>query len=135
MYSRLIRNVLLIISGPIVTCFFYIASERISEWNDAAPLVKMIVIMGVCTLLFAALSHYIIKDFKKGMVLSIVVAELGYISYAVISSITDPVNIEENVMWLGVLIFFLIQFTLPMAILIAYGTGRIIEDLRSLDYS
>jgi len=66
------------------------------------------------------------------MFASVVASEMLYI-VLLISTIflaQDERFRAEALMWLPVMITFMVPFTLPMALSVSYGTGRILRDIK-----
>jgi hypothetical protein len=83
-------------------------------------------VLGSLTVLLSLLCHTITKDYKKGMIISVSLSELLYLAALLVYMLVlDEKHKAENLMWLPVMIFFMIPFTLPMPLAISYGTGWI----------
>ncbi len=60
------------------------------------------------------------------MIISVSLSELLYLAALLVYMLVlDEKHKAENLMWLPVMIFFMIPFTLPMPLAISYGTGWI----------
>ena len=130
-FYRFFKNSVVIVLGPIITFFLYFANERPSDISDILPILKILLLMSIITLLFSIITHVLIENFKKGMIVSIIISELTYIVSLITFFWLDPINQAENIMWLPVAIVFLIPFSLPMAFSISYGCGKIIRDIKN----
>lgn len=121
------KNILLIVLGPLITLILYIGGEggKISQ-DNLAMLMRNIMLCATVTIIVSIIVHYLIKNFKKGMIISVILSEIIFVPLIIIFLlISNVTNRPKTEMWMPVIMIFLIINTLPMALLISYGTGKI----------
>lgn len=132
MIIKILKNILLILLGPALTFLLYFINERPPETSGYIAFAKIILIMGMATIIVSCLGHIIIKNFQKSMVVNIIVSEIVYVLGLIYIFLRDGTTFADYLMWLPVAVIFLILFSLPMGFLIAFGVGNILKDIRNI---
>lgn len=127
----IIKSLLLILLAPLAPVFIYYVNERDIPLSGIIQMTSISYVLGLITVLLSLLCHAFIKNYRKGMIISISISELLYLTVLLVYMLViDEKNKAENIMWLPVMIFFVIPFTLPMPLAISYGTGFIISKVQ-----
>jgi hypothetical protein len=129
------KNILIgltsIIGGPIITILLYLANERPENWSKILFLVKYILGVGLISVIICAIIYLKIFQFWRAFIITVIAIEVLYVvSLITALFVFDRPHIEETIMWLPVIVFFLVGFTIPMACLISYGTSRLLLGIR-----
>jgi len=116
----MITNILIILSGPIVS-FYIIMAGKNFRFNNSS--MKYVVLGTAIALAVSILAHYIVRNnSKKANILS-VIASVSIYALLTIATASGP----ETKMWLPVIFIFLPLFSLPIAISVSIGIGRIMQ--------
>lgn len=125
------KSLLLIVLAPIAPVVIYFLNELDIPLSGIIQMTLISYALGLITVLLSLLCHAFIKNNKKGMIISVSISELLYLTVLLVYMlIIDEKNKAENIMWLPVMIFFMIPFTLPMPLAISYGTGFIVSKIQ-----
>jgi hypothetical protein len=112
----------------------YYVNKRDIPWAGVVQMLTVSYILGIVTLLISLFCHTLFKDFKKSMIISILISEAVYLTTSLIYGLVIDVDHRADfIMWLPVMIIFMIPFTLPMPLAISYGTGFIISKMKGRD--
>ena len=132
MIFRLVRGIILILIGPLATLLLVI-SLQVSEPKVSYSFIsKAILILGVITILISLIGHILLKVFSRGMIVTVTISEAIYLLAFSFYALSDPVNWQENLMWLPIATISATAISLPMSISISYGTGSIVNTVRKL---
>lgn len=125
------KGILLIVFAPIAPVIIYYLNELDIPLSDIIEMTLISYALGLITVPISLLSHAFIRNIKKGMIVSVSIAEVLYLAVLLVYMLViDTENKAGNIMWLPVMIFFMIPFTLPMPLAISYGTGFIISEIK-----
>lgn len=126
--KELTTNIIIILSGPIASLLVILSGKG---FRFDISFVKYIALGTAIALAISVLSHYIIRSKPtKANFLSVITTELVYALLTIVTA-NDP----ETKAWLSVILMFLPIFTLPIAISVSIGTGRIIRSNKKAEFS
>jgi hypothetical protein len=118
---NILLNILIIPAGPLVTAYMVIAGKGFKIKGE------MFLYAGIATAIAVIVSiaiHALYKkDLKKAIISAVIVSEIIYALLAIADAMKNP----RSMMWLPVALLFLPLFTLPTAISVSFGIGRIFE--------
>ena len=129
MLLKILLNILIILGGPIVTVFLYLASKaEIKNWRVVLTMVFVFSIITVAV----AIKVYRSKEASRRIIVgkSVIVSMT---LYTVLSSVFLFLYDPSGAGWLIVIIPFIIIFSSPMAFSISYGVVRILSDIYGND--
>ena len=125
MIIKTLLNILIILGGPTVTIFAYLASK--AEIKNWWVILTMVFVFSIITIA-VAIKVYRSKKASHGIIVgkSMMVSTILYI---MLSSIFLFLYDPSGAGWLIVIIPFMIIFTSPMAFSISFGVVRILTDI------
>lgn len=130
MLFRFVRGIIFIFVGPLIT-FLLAVSLQVPENEVSHSLIrKTTIVLGAITVLISLIGHVFVRVFFKGLIITVTISEVVYLFVFSFYALSDPVNWQENLMWLPIMMISVIALSLPMALFISYGSGSIIKDLR-----
>tara|TARA_Y100000310_G_C20035423_1_gene513668 strand:- start:94 stop:462 length:369 start_codon:yes stop_codon:yes gene_type:complete len=118
---KLLKYIIIIILGPIITTFFYFSGDSEQKLDYRWLILTAVLLFVPIIPSIIAFNKY--KKFKKGFKFSIFFTWAAYLLLIIVYSLIDP----EVLMWSIVIIIFGIPYTLPSVLSVCYGIGKIIE--------
>ena len=129
MILKILLNILIILGGPIVTVFLFLASKGgIKNWW---VLLTMVFVFSIITSVVAIKVYRSKKASRRIIVGKSVIVSMTL--YTMLSSFFLFLYDPSGAGWLIVIIPFIIIFTSPMAFSISYGVVRILTDIHEND--
>ena len=126
--ARTLLNLLIIVAGPLIPIYIF----RQMEASELGGMVFLLFLAAATAAVSAAL-HLILKKPLLAFFASMAISFIGYVLLllAFILLGTQGLERSEAIAWLPISIAFLLVYTFPMALLVSYGTGRIVRDGRA----
>lgn len=131
MVFRLVKGLIIVFAGPLVTLLLFTALQIPADKIDYSHIRWAIIGLASFTLLISALGHIFVKKFQNGLILTVTASEIVYLFTFAFYALSDPLNWQENLMWLPIMMLSVIALSLPMAFSISYGCGKIIREIRN----
>lgn len=131
MLFRLVKGLILMFAGPLVTLLLFTALQIPVNKIDYSLIRRAIIVLSLFTVLISALGHIFVKVFQKGLILTVTASEIVYLGTFAFYALSDPINWRENLMWLPIMMLSVTAISLPMALSMACGCGIIINTLRN----
>ncbi len=127
MLARTLINILIILSGPIVTVGVYLGSRR--EMTGWPVILIMVLVFSMITSVVTQ-KIYHSKKSAEGIIVGKSIA-ISMVIYVILASLIVFIYEPSDAGWLIVMIPFMIVFTSPMAFSVSFGVTRILTDLQS----
>ena len=128
--SRPWAAVLLIVLGPLITLLWVYSLQIPESEISHTALKKTITYIALISVVISFLMHLLLS-FIKGLIWSGIISEIICISTFAYFALTDSVHAAKNLMWLPIMSASVAALSLPMSLSIAYGSGVIVNTLRS----
>ncbi len=110
----------------MITILLYVLSEKDMSFQEIIKLGTIIYIFGFLTVIISGCFHFYRISFHHSMKSSIIASEALYLFGLFIYFYIDKENTAENFMWLPVAAIFIVLYAFPMALLVSYGTGKLV---------
>ena len=122
MKSKRLGGLIAIVAGPLVVAWLYMFVLKCPDRpRDYFMIVKAILVAAVATLAVSYATHRLVRQLRRATFVSTVVAEMLYLlGFLVVGTLHKS--------WFPSIVAVIMTVTaLPMAILISYGTGRLLR--------
>ena len=131
MSKALLSNIVIMLAGPALTIYWYMSSNGNITTSAVLYMLLFAVVLVFITTIVAFIVHNKAKtSFAKKVLISIIVSECCYLIITSLIILIFEKHDPESRIWLPVILLILVPYTLPAAISVSYGFGKIVELLK-----